>query len=205
MVFSEKTYLPAFIYGICASFFFDFYTLSPIVFSLIFLLLALGELYSAVKEGSSDERSFYMGFYFSMGVLFFTPALLFVFVFILILASLNIFLALTMIVISKKKDISILFAMGATRKFISQIFFAEGFIIGIIGTSVGLTLGIGIVVIQQQFGLIGMDVQSAIVDAFPVKMELIDVFFTGITTLGITLLLSIHPAIKASNFKFEKL
>lgn len=128
-----------------------------------------------------------------------------IFVFILILASLNIFLALTMIVISKKKDISILLAMGATRKFISQIFFAEGFIIGAIGTSVGLTLGIGIVIIQQQFGLIGMDVQSAIVDAFPVKMELIDVFFTGITTLGITLLLSIHPAIKASNFKFEKL
>ncbi len=128
-----------------------------------------------------------------------------IFVFILILASLNIFLALTMIVISKKKDISILFAMGATRKFISQIFFAEGLIIGLVGTGAGLILGIGIVFLQEQFSLVGMDVQSAIVDAFPVEMEFIDILFTGITTLGITLLLSIHPALKASKFKFEKL
>ncbi len=83
MVFSEKTYLPAFIYGICASLFFDFYTLSPVILSLTFLLLALGELYYIVKEGASDERSFYMGFYLSMGILFFTPASLFVVVFFL--------------------------------------------------------------------------------------------------------------------------
>ena len=128
-----------------------------------------------------------------------------IFVFILLLASLNIFLALTMIVISKKKDISILFAMGATKKFITQIFLAEGFLIGMIGTSVGLLLGVSFVLLQQHFGLIGMDVQSAIVDAFPVKMEWSDAVFTGATTLTITLLLSIHPALKASNFDLEKL
>lgn len=128
-----------------------------------------------------------------------------IFVFILILASLNIFLALTMIVISKKKDIAILFSMGATKQFITKIFLYEGLLIGVIGTSVGLVLGIGIVWLQQEFGFVGMDVQSAIVDAFPVKMKLIDVFFTGITTLSITILLSIQPALKAGNFDLEKL
>ena len=110
-----------------------------------------------------------------------------------------------MIVISKKKDIAILFSMGATKQFITKIFLYEGLLIGVIGTSVGLLLGIGIVFIQKQFGLVGMDVQSAIVDAFPVKMELMDVFYTGITTLSITILLSIQPAFKASSFDVEKL
>lgn len=128
-----------------------------------------------------------------------------IFVFILILASLNIFLALTMIVISKKKDIAILFSMGATKQFITKIFLYEGLLIGVFGTSVGLLLGIGTVFIQEQFGLVGMDVQSAIVDAFPVKMKLMDVFYTGITTLSITILLSIQPAFKASSFDVEKL
>ena len=95
--------------------------------------------------------------------------------------------------------------MVLTKKFITQIFLAEGFLIGMIGTSVGLVLGVSFVLLQQHFGLIGMDVQSAIVDAFPVKMEWSDAVFTGATTLTITLLLSIHPALKASNFDLEKL
>lgn len=83
MVLSEKTYLPAFIYSICGSFFFDMYTLSPVLLSLTFLLLALGELFYAIKEGSSDENSFYMGFYLGISILFFTPMIAFILVFLI--------------------------------------------------------------------------------------------------------------------------
>ncbi|MCP4521456.1 MAG: FtsX-like permease family protein [Cytophagales bacterium] len=127
-----------------------------------------------------------------------------IFVFILTLASLNIFLTLTIIVISKKKDISILVSMGATKSFIRKIFLAKGFLIGATGTFAGLILGVGIILGQQTFGFVGMNVQSSLVDAFPVKMEVLDIVLTGTTTLIITILLSIQPAIKASNFSFKK-
>lgn len=83
MVLSEKTYLPAFIYSICGSFFFDMYTLSPVLLSLTFLLLALGELFYVIKEGNSDENSFYIGFYLGISILFFTPMIAFILVFLI--------------------------------------------------------------------------------------------------------------------------
>ena len=47
---------------------------------------------------------------------------------------------------------------------------------------------------------VSMGMQTSIVDAYPVKMELLDFVFTGITILLITFVISYRPAVKASNF-----
>lgn len=121
-----------------------------------------------------------------------------IFVFILMVASLNIFLTLSMLVISKKKDIANMYSMGATASFVRQIFLWEGALIGIVGAGTGLLLSISFCLLQQKVGVIGMSVESALVEAMPVDMQLFDGLFTVIATIGITVLISIYPAMKAS-------
>ncbi|WP_462254115.1 ABC transporter permease [Ekhidna sp.] len=115
------------------------------------------------------------------------------------IASINIFFSLTMLVIEKKKDISILFAQGATPKLIRKIFLYEGCIVAFTGASIGLVLGVGLTLLQEHFGIVGMGVDSSIVNSYPVEIVTSDVLFTVIAIIVITLLASIKPAIKAGN------
>jgi lipoprotein-releasing system permease protein len=116
------------------------------------------------------------------------------FAFILLIASLNIFFSLSMLVIDKKKDIAILTSMGATSKVIRNIFLTEGAIVAFVGAIVGLVLGLFFCWLQQTFGLISMNMATALVDAYPVKMQLLDFILTGLAIFVITLLVSIRPA-----------
>ncbi len=113
------------------------------------------------------------------------------------IASINIFFSLTMLVIEKKKDISVLIAQGASSKLIKNIFLYEGCLIAFSGASIGLILGISLSLIQQHFGLVGMGMDSAVVNSYPVKIEVIDVLLTVMAIIIITLIASIKPAIKA--------
>jgi len=61
-------------------------------------------------------------------------------------------------------------------------------------------LGLLICFIQQHFGLISMGMQTAVVDAYPVKMQLTDFLYTGISIILITLASSYRPAILASRY-----
>ena len=117
---------------------------------------------------------------------------------ILAIASFNIFFSLTMLAIDKKKDIAILFSMGATQKLVTRIFLGEGAIIALGGASVGLVLGFLVVFLQQEFGLVSMGMQTSVLAAYPVKMEVMDFVFTAITIVLITFLASIRPALVAA-------
>lgn len=120
------------------------------------------------------------------------------FTFILLIASINIFFSLSMLVIDKKKDIAILAAMGASPVLIRNIFLSEGAIVAFIGAGTGLALGLLVCWVQQTFGLISMGMATALVDAYPVKMQLLDFLLTGIAIILITLLVSIRPALSAA-------
>lgn len=114
------------------------------------------------------------------------------------IASVNIFFCLTMLVIEKKKDISVLIAQGASSQLIRRIFLFEGYIIAFSGAIIGLFLGLGLSFLQQEFGFVGMGMDSAIVSSYPIKVEWIDVLFTVIAIVVITILASVKPAIKAA-------
>ncbi|QMU30959.1 ABC transporter permease [Adhaeribacter radiodurans] len=116
------------------------------------------------------------------------------FAFILLIASLNIFFSLSMLVIDKKKDIAILASIGASPQVIRNIFLAEGAIVAFVGAFIGLALGLLVCWIQETFGLISMNMATALVEAYPVKMKLQDFLLTGLAIFIITLLVSIRPA-----------
>jgi len=122
------------------------------------------------------------------------------FIFIIGVSSINIFFALSMLAIDKKKDIGMLFSMGATEKQVRSIFLAEGAIISLSGAVVGLLLGLIIVVLQQEVGLYRMGLQTSVIDYYPVKLQVQDFVFTAGSIVLITFLVSIRPAIMASKF-----
>ena len=93
---------------------------------------------------------------------------------ILVIATFNIIGSLTLVILDKNKDIAILYSMGASQKLIKRIFLYEGLLITFIGAISGILLGGLIAFLQQQFGLIGMGGGSFIVDAYPVKVKLMD-------------------------------
>ncbi|MBX2940975.1 MAG: ABC transporter permease [Cyclobacteriaceae bacterium] len=112
--------------------------------------------------------------------------------------SINIFFSLMMLAIDKKKDISILSAIGANQKLIRRIFFSEGAIISFIGAASGLILGGIICWAQDQFGLVGMGMENAVVPDYPVKLIWSDFALTSMVIVAITFLVSFYPAILAS-------
>jgi lipoprotein-releasing system permease protein len=123
--------------------------------------------------------------------------------FILAIASINIFFSLTMLAIEKKKDVAILFSMGASQNLIKNIFLLEGAIIAFMGAFSGLLLGLAICIIQKQFGIVKMGMDTSVVDAYPVKLLSEDFLSTGLTILIITILISYRPASKAAKVNIK--
>jgi lipoprotein-releasing system permease protein len=126
-----------------------------------------------------------------------------IFSFILAMASFNIFFSLTMLAIDKRRDIAILASMGANKHLIKSVFLAEGAIISLSGAATGLLLGLIICAIQQQFGIVSMGMQTAVIDAYPVKMQFPDFLYTGMSIVLITLLSSYRPAVIASKIEIQ--
>lgn len=74
--------------------------------------------------------------------------------FIIVVASFNIVTTLTMMVLEKKKEISILKAMGARHAQVAAIFLAEGGLIGTVGVSLGVAMGYGICSLLKNYEFI---------------------------------------------------
>jgi lipoprotein-releasing system permease protein len=117
---------------------------------------------------------------------------------ILIIAAFNMISALTMLVLEKKQDISILQSMGASSTQIKKIFLSEGFLLGIIGTSIGVGSAILICLLQLKFEIIKIQGGSFLIDYFPVKMLFTDFLMVIGVAFIIVFIASWLPANKAS-------
>lgn len=128
------------------------------------------------------------------------------FALLILVASINIFFSLMMLVLDKKKDIAILTSVGAHEGLIKRIFLSEGALIALVGAGTGLLLGGLICWAQDVFGFVGMGMENAIVDSYPVKMRFTDFAFISITIIGITVLMSFFPArVAAQSYHPERL
>ncbi|MEZ4915689.1 MAG: FtsX-like permease family protein [Chitinophagales bacterium] len=119
---------------------------------------------------------------------------------VLLIISFTIVGALSMLVMEKRLDISILKAMGANNSMVFKVFITEGIIGALIGAGIGAVLGVIIVLLQQYFGFIKLGTNGGfVIDAYPVKLELLDVFIAFIMVFIISLLASWFPAKRAAN------
>jgi len=116
------------------------------------------------------------------------------------IGSINIYFTLMMLALDKKRDVSILSAMGAQLKTIRNVFLLEGGFIAILGTLLGIVIGGSLCLLQQQFGLVSLGMESAVVDGYPVKLDYADIVYIVATMSVITFLISYRPAILATRF-----
>jgi lipoprotein-releasing system permease protein len=110
-------------------------------------------------------------------------AIYFILSLILIIASFNIVGSLTMLIIEKERDIQILKSLGADNTLIRKIFIFEGWMISVSGAIAGIFLGFIICWIQQRYGLIRLNSESLLLDAYPIIMKVKDFFIVLATVL----------------------
>ncbi|TLV01044.1 ABC transporter permease [Dyadobacter luticola] len=118
---------------------------------------------------------------------------------IILVAAINIFFSLSMLAIEKKKDVAMLYALGANPSLIRKIFLAEGAIVAFSGAIVGLCGGIVLCWAQTRYGFVSMGMSTALVDAYPVKLIWGDILYTGVIVVIITMLVSYIPARRAAD------
>lgn len=122
---------------------------------------------------------------------------------ILIIAAFNMIGALTMLVLEKQKDITVLKALGASDGLIQKIFLTEGFLIAAVGGGAGMILALVICYIQIKFHLVSLGGGTFIIDYYPVKLALGDFVLVIATVFVIALLAAWFPAFKAGKEKLS--
>jgi lipoprotein-releasing system permease protein len=117
---------------------------------------------------------------------------------IALVAAFNIISTLIMVVTDKTKEIGILRAMGMPAKSIRRVFFAQGLAIGVVGTAVGLALGIAASILIGEKKLIPLDPAVYFIDHLPVSTQPLDVTLIVLASLGVAALATIYPALQAA-------
>ena len=112
-------------------------------------------------------------------------AIFMILLFVVIIVAFNIFGSLSMLIVEKGDDISMLRAMGARGAFVRRVFLLEGWMISLCGLLAGLVCGVGLALVQQYFGIIKMP-GGFFIQAYPVQLQLQDVLLTavGVALIG---------------------
>lgn len=116
--------------------------------------------------------------------------------FMLLLVAFNLIGALWMIVLDKKRDVSILKSIGSTDLDIRNLFLFEGLFLTGIGLISGVLLALFIFFLQKTFHLVTIP-GSFVVDSYPISLRWKDFFVVGITVFLIGLLASLPAALRA--------
>ncbi|MEK9906775.1 MAG: FtsX-like permease family protein [Gammaproteobacteria bacterium] len=126
---------------------------------------------------------------------------------IIAIAAFNIISSLSLLVLNKQKDIAILISLGFSKFTIQSIFFIQGLIIGLIGISLGVMLGIAlslnihdiVLFLESLFNvsLIAPDIYH--IDVVPSIIFLSDIYNIIFISFVMILLSAIYPARKAAN------
>jgi lipoprotein-releasing system permease protein len=122
----------------------------------------------------------------------------FILLLIVIVAAFNIVSTLTMVVTDKTREIGILRAMGMPARSIRRIFFAQGIVIGVVGTATGLLLGLAASVALDRYKLIALDPSVYFIDHLPVDTQTPDVALIVLASLAIAALATVYPAVQAA-------
>ena len=106
--------------------------------------------------------------------------------FIVLLACFNVVSSLSMVILEKRDDVRTLRHLGMSVSRVRSVFVTEGSFIALIGTLSGLAVGVALVLLQQEFGLIRMgNGNNFITPTYPVSLHLTDTLIIFATSLGV--------------------
>lgn len=126
-----------------------------------------------------------------------------VLVLIMVIFSFTLVSSLTMLVIEKEKDVSVLHALGGNKNFIQRIFLSAGLLITFIGAGCGILLSLLIAWLQINYKLIPLSGESFLIDYYPVTLKIGDLLLVAVTVIVVALLASWIPSRKAALNEFS--
>lgn len=125
---------------------------------------------------------------------------------IVAIAAFNVVSALVMVVMDKQGEIAILRTLGASTGTIMRVFVAQGLAIGIIGTTVGIVVGLGLSMVvedavqwvERLFGLQFLKSDVYPLSYLPADIRVGDVVSVGSIAIGMSFIATLYPAWRAS-------
>jgi len=117
---------------------------------------------------------------------------------IVFVAALNILISLIMMVMEKTKDIAVLVSIGAKKRQVRNIFVAQGMLIGVIGTVIGLILGYALAWAGGHYKLVSLSAEVYSIDYVPFAPRIIDGLVVAAVSLAISLLATLYPSHSAT-------
>jgi lipoprotein-releasing system permease protein len=117
---------------------------------------------------------------------------------IVCVAALNILIALTMLVMEKTRDIAVLMSFGVRPDQVRRIFLAQGLLISLSGTMIGLVLGYGISWLGGHYHFIQLSAQVYSIDYLPFAPRLLDGVLVAFVSLAVSLLATLYPSSSAA-------
>jgi lipoprotein-releasing system permease protein len=117
---------------------------------------------------------------------------------IVFVAALNILTSLIMMVMEKTKDIAVLMSLGTKRAQIRRVFIAQGVLIGVIGTAIGLVLGYAISWAGGHYHFISLSPEVYSIDYVPFAPRLVDGVIVALVSVGISFVATIYPSWSAA-------
>src|ERR1700730_911407 len=117
---------------------------------------------------------------------------------IVFVAALNILISLTMMVMEKTRDIAVLMSMGARKSQVRRVFIAQGLLIGVIGTAMGLVLGYALSWAGGHYHLLSLAPEVYSIDYVPFAPRAIDGALVALVAIGISLIATLYPSWSAA-------
>ncbi|MGZ4826250.1 MAG: FtsX-like permease family protein [Terriglobales bacterium] len=117
---------------------------------------------------------------------------------IVFVAALNILISLIMMVMEKTRDIAVLMSMGARKRQVRRVFIAQGVLIGIVGTVLGLIVGYSLSWAGGHYHWISLSPEVYSIDYVPFAPRLLDGAWVAIVAIGVSFIATIYPSWSAS-------
>jgi lipoprotein-releasing system permease protein len=117
---------------------------------------------------------------------------------IVFVAALNILISLIMMVMEKTKDIAVLMSLGTKKAQIRRVFIAQGVLIGVIGTAIGLVIGYAISWAGGHYHFISLSAEVYSIDYVPFAPRLMDGLIVALVSVGISFVATIYPSWSAA-------
>jgi len=117
---------------------------------------------------------------------------------IVFVAALNILISLTMMVMEKTRDIAVLISMGTRKAQVRRIFIAQGVLIGVVGTAIGLVLGYTLSWAGGHYHLLSLAPEVYSIDYVPFAPRAADGVLVALVAIGISLIATVYPSWSAA-------
>jgi len=117
---------------------------------------------------------------------------------IVFVAALNILISLTMMVMEKTRDIAVLISMGTRKSQVRRIFIAQGVLIGVVGTAIGLVLGYALSWAGGHYHLLSLAPEVYSIDYVPFAPRAMDGLLVALVAIGVSLIATVYPSWSAA-------